>query len=359
MSKTIVKGRFSHTTRGVYTLLRTCADVLWRRARGRPLVAEWSIPFEIATLFYRHQFNHAFSLRDIVAGRAYFDAVYSTLGVQWPVTVTPVGLASNEPKGDWIRPNAPIKADTPTVLYLHGGGYAFYGEVSREFAKLLSHRLQMPLFAPDYRLTPEHPHPAQLKDALAAYRHLLAQGIASDKIVIIGDSAGGHLALMTLAQLSRHGLPQPALVIGLSPWTDTGLRGASQFGNDVYDMVQGYQTVQYSEWLKAGTSCTDRDVSPIHENYQNTAPVYLQAGGKEILVDMIRDFAHALAAQGAQVMLDVWPHMTHEFHAWGDTLPESRAALDRIQAAMAWSQDPQASPFEATPVTELAHMGPF
>jgi epsilon-lactone hydrolase len=93
-------------------------------------------------------------------------------------------------------------------------------------------------------------------------------------------------------------------------------------------MVQGYQTLRYGQWLKAGTAYSEAELSPIHQTHRNAAPVYLQAGGKEILVDMIRDFARSLQAQGAPVRLDVWPHMTHEFHAYGNTLPQSRQAID-------------------------------
>ena len=168
-----------------------------------------------------------------------------------------------------------------------------------------------------------------------------------------GDSAGGHLALMLLAKLPAVGLPQPALAIALSPWTDIGRRGESQFGNDRYDMVQGYQTLQYGAWLKAGTNCSDADLSPTHQRYRDAAPVYLQAGGKEILVDMIRDFAGSLQQQGARVRLDVWPDMTHEFHAYGHTLPQSRQAIDLLRAAMAWATDAGGSNFTSCAQTEI------
>ena len=80
--------------------------------------------------------------------------------------------------------------------------------------------------------------------------------------------------------------------IGISPWTDIGRRGASQFGHDVYDLVQGYQTIQYAQWLKGSSAFSEQELSPIDQDFSHCAPIYLQAGGKEILVDMIRDFAH-------------------------------------------------------------------
>jgi len=79
------------------------------------------------------------------------------------------------------------------------------------------------------------------------------------------------------------------------------------------------------------------ELSPIHQDFRGTAPIYLQAGGKEILVYMIRDFARTPQAQGARVRLDVWQHMTNEFHAYGKHLPESREALTRIRESLDWA----------------------
>lgn len=207
------------------------------------------------------------------------------------------------------------------------------------------------MFAPDYRLTPEHPHPAQLEDGLAAYNYLLERGIDPAKIVLCGDSAGGHLALMTLARLRQAGLPKPVLTLGLSPWTDIGRRGKSQFGNDPYDLVQGYMTLQFADWLKGGQTLSDAELSPIYQDFHDLGPIYLQAGGKEILVDMIRDFAATVAAQSGRVRLDVWTHMNHEFHAYGDYLPESHDALARLREAIAWALN-RPNRFEADACTE-------
>lgn len=330
MPKTAFQGRLSHRVRGLSTLLGVTGKVLVRRAFGQPLVREWPATFEMATLFWRAQFNHAFSLSTLSEARAYFDAVYTLPDTPPQVDVRP--SSADEPKGEWYIPKH-VKGDA-TVLYFHGGGYTFYAKVSRLFIALLANWLGVRIFAPDYRLTPEHPHPAQQEDGLAAYRHLLAQGVAPEKLVICGDSAGGHLTLMTLTELKKAGLPQPALAIALSPWTDTGRRGASQFGNDVYDMVQGYMTLQFAEWLKGGQAYDDQALSPMHQDFRGVAPIYMQAGGKEILVDMIRDFARTVTQQGGKVRLDVWPHMTHEFHAYGDLIPESRQALDHLRRAI-------------------------
>lgn len=355
MSTTILQGRLSHKVRSLATLYATVAEVLARRAIGRPRVREWTATFEIGTLFVRRQFDRAFALDDIAEGRAYFDSLYTVVETDPPVDVRP--SAPGEPAGTWFLPRHPRDAEL-TVLYFHGGGYAFYADVTRHFIATLSGRLGVRIFAPDYRLTPEHPHPAQLDDALAAYRRLLAEGTTPERLVVCGDSAGGHLALMTVARLRNAGLPQPALAVGLSPWTDIGERGASQFGNDRYDLVQGYQTLRYGAWLTGDSGLSTAELSPIGQDFRGAAPVYLQAGGKEILVDMIRDFADVLVTQGAPVRLDVWEHMTHEFQAYGDSLPESRAALDCLRDAFAWAtRTTDDVTFAAGPQTELDRLG--
>lgn len=354
MPKTILQGRLAHQARSLATLVATAAGVLARRALGRPLVPQWSVGFEIGTLFYRHQFDHALSLPNIGDGRAYFDSLYTLAEAKPDVDVRPA--APGEPPGHWFIPRG--RRGPHTVLYFHGGGYAFYAAVTRHFIAMLAQQLQLPVFAPDYRLTPEHPHPAQLDDALAAYRHLLGAGVAPRRLIVCGDSAGGHLVLMVLSRLHQAGLAQPAIGIALSPWTDIGRRGASQFGHDRFDMVQGYQTLRYGRWLKGDTAATDAQLSPIAQSFGGVAPVYLQAGGKEILVDMIRDFAQALREQGAAVRLDVWEHMTHEFHAYGDTLPQSRQAIQRLREAIAWAtRDAAAQPFPAIAQTEVDAFG--
>lgn len=351
MPKTVFQGTLPHRIRSTVTLLATSLEVLARRAIGKPLVPGWPVPFEIGTLFYRKQFNHAFSLPDMVQSRAYFDSLYTLAEPNLPIHIH--ASRPDEPRGHWFIPEAPHSSKT--MLYFHGGGYAFYPTVSHHFISLLAHKFQTSIFALDYRLTPEHAHPAQLDDAVNAYRYLLEQGgISPQNLVVGGDSAGGHLVLMSLVGVRQAGLPQPSLALALSPWTDIGRRGASQFAYDRYDMVQGYQTLQYGLWLKGSGSWRDEQLSPITQDLHHLAPLYIQAGGKEILVDMIRDFARQAKSQGAPVCLDVWPDMTHEFHAYGDTLAQSEQALKRLLAAIQWTEG---GSFDSIHETELNTLG--
>ncbi|MFC5428936.1 alpha/beta hydrolase [Paraburkholderia denitrificans] len=350
MSRTVFQGRFSHRARSLASILAISVKVLFRRMIGKPLVREWPISFEIGTLFWRAQFNRAFALKDIADGRAYLDSLITRTDMRPAVEIRPAG--EGEPRGDWFIPSE--QTSDITMLYFHGGGYTFYAGVTREFIALLAHWLGVRIFAPDYRLTPEHPHPAQLDDGLEAYRFLLRQGVDPSRLVVCGDSAGGHLTLMTLSKLRDAALPQPALAIGISPWTDTGLRGASQFGNDHYDLVQGYMTLQFSAWLKGEGQYENADLSPINQSFEGVAPIYIQAGGKEILVDMIREFAQTVQDQGGRIRLDVWEHMIHEFHGYGHEVAESSNALERIREAIAWATESDTrEPFPAAAQTEI------
>ena len=322
----ISQGKLSHRLRSWRALLRVVFTVAIRRKLGRSLCPAWTRDTEIGVLYWRGQFNHAFALPDIKEGRAYFDSLLTFTDEVFDVERRPTPPGA--PRGLWHLPK--IRQRDVTLLYLHGGGYAFHSDVSRRFADMLAHELGADLFAPDYRLTPEHPHPAQLKDGIAAYRHLLDQGVDPGRLVMIGDSAGGHLVLMLLIAAREAGLPQPALAIGLCPWTDIGARGESFYGNDCYDLVQGYMAKRFGEWLVGETWATREELSPIFQDLRGLAPLYLQCGEKEVLRDMIRDFADVARGQGADVLLDEWPNMTHNFQANGRTLPESAEALQRM-----------------------------
>jgi monoterpene epsilon-lactone hydrolase len=356
MPKTVSQGRPGHVFRSWSVLLGVSMSTFLRRLFHGPLAPGWSANFEIGNLFWREQFNHAFAMSDIQEARRYFDSLMTWTDEVFEVDRT--ASSSGAPVGDWITP--PTLTSGATLLYLHGGGYTFYSDVSRRFADSLASLLGVRVFAPDYRLTPEHPHPAQCEDALAAYRYLLSTGVDPSKLVVLGDSAGGHLTLMLLVALQGAGLPQPALAVGLCPWTDIGERGLSLQDNNRYDLVQGYMAVRFGEWLVGATHHTREELSPIHQDYRGLAPLYLQGGGREVLIDMIRDFAGVVADQGCDVTLDVWPEMTHNFHAHGLTRPESAEAICRIRAAISYYVEgrPAAMPFEPCVVTETRCAGP-
>ena len=126
---------------------------------------------------------------------------------------------------------------TATVLYFHGGGYSFYPRAYANFIALITLAAKSRTFALDYRLSPEHRFPAQLEDALNAYRWLLETGVDPDHLVLAGDSAGGNLALALLLAARDSKLPLPALAIALSPPTDFETNHASIVRNQDSDWI--------------------------------------------------------------------------------------------------------------------------
>jgi len=309
------------------TLSRISITTSVRHAFGHRMEPSWDAHFETGIRFWRHQFTRAMNMADIAQGRVLFDSLQTETDDVYDVNVQPCV----EPNGAWYVPNA-VRSEA-ILLYLHGGGYTFHGAVTDRYAAMLAHHCGARLFAPNYRLTPEHPHPAQAEDALAAW-HYVAGLHDPTKIVVIGDSAGGHMALMLLQSLKALDLPQPALCIGLCPWTDVGARGASLTENDHYDLVQGWMCLRFGAWLDPDGRFGREALSPIAQSYSGLAPLYLQAGGREVLRDMIHDFAKVQTAVGAEVMLDLWPDMPHDFQACDSLKSSSTEALARIHAAV-------------------------
>lgn len=339
-------GPFSMRLASFVTLNAIGMATYARHAFGRRMEPTWDAGFETGIRFWRHQFTKAMGCKDMARGRQVFDSLQTETDDIYDVSVE----ACDRPAGHWYMPGT--RSCAATLLYLHGGGYAFHAAASRRYAAMLAHHCGARLFAPDYRLTPEHPHPAQAEDALAAWRYV-ASGTPAEKLVVVGDSAGGHMALTLLQTLKSEGLPQPALCIGLCPWTDIGDRGESLQGNDRYDLVQGWMALRFGEWLDPNGRYGRQELSPIAHDYLGLAPLYLQAGGREVLRDMIRDFATAQAARGADVMLDIWPDMPHDFQAFDTVRQSSMQALARIRAAV--MAHAGCGSFGACPNTVVAH----
>jgi epsilon-lactone hydrolase len=226
-------GSVSLSLASLLALNRITLAAYFRRAFGQRMEPSWNADLEIGVQFWRRQFTLAMRSPNIGRGRAILDSLQTETPDKYDVSTK----AESEPRGTWYLPRH--SKTSATLLYFHGGGYTFHGAMSRRYAAMLAHRVGARLFAPDYRLTPEHPHPAQAEDAMTAWQFLMRQQDPR-KIVLVGDSAGGHMVLMLLLELKKAGHLQPALAIGLCPWTDIGDRGASLLANDQYDLVQGW-----------------------------------------------------------------------------------------------------------------------
>ncbi|QBQ95894.1 alpha/beta hydrolase [Paraburkholderia pallida] len=236
--------------------------------------------------------------------------------------------AANAPlSGEWIvrEGGAPR-----TILYLHGGGYYFCSpKTHRAIAFGLATRAEADLFSLDYRLAPEHPFPAALDDALAAYRRLLADGAPAQSLVIAGDSAGGGLALATLVALRDAGDPLPAGAVLYSPWTDLAATGASIHENDGRDpMFCGDVFARIAPLYLGTASATDPYASPLYADLHGLPPLFMLAGSTETLLDDTRRVAQRARAAGVSVACGIERDLPHVWPIYAPFMPEARRALD-------------------------------
>jgi monoterpene epsilon-lactone hydrolase len=236
-------------------------------------------------------------------------------------------------KAEWIVP--PNAAGDRVILYFHGGGYVM-GSINthRAMVARIARASQARALALDYRLAPEHPFPAAVEDATAAYRWLLAQGYKPNKLIISGDSAGGGLVLAALVAIRDAQLPLPACAVPISPWTDMEGTGASMKTNASKDpMVPAGANGGLFNMAKAYVGSADPKnplASPLHADYHGLPPLLIQVGSTETLLDDSTRVAEKAKAAGAKVELEVWDEMIHVWHVFAKLLPEGQQAIDRI-----------------------------
>jgi monoterpene epsilon-lactone hydrolase len=231
-------------------------------------------------------------------------------------------------RGEWLSPETPSGT---TILYLHGGGYYFCSPAThRGIAFPLARRSGARIFSLDYRLAPEHPFPAALDDALAAYRILMSDGLSPASIVIAGDSAGGGLALATLLALRDAGDPLPAGAVLFSPWTDLAVTGASMTSNDGRDpMFYSRAFVPAGKLYLGKTDARNPYASPLYGRFDGLPPLFIQAGDTEVLLDDSTRVVEKARAAGVSVDFEIWPNMPHVFQMFAPFVPEANRALDR------------------------------
>lgn len=234
--------------------------------------------------------------------------------------------------GDMVE--APASRADRHVLYLHGGGYRLGSPAMyRHFTWRLAAATRARLLIIALRLAPEHPFPAALEDAVAAYRWLLANGADPRRLAVIGESAGGGLALALLLKLRDEKLPLPAVCVAMSPWTDLALTGASLAQNAKADpMLNADDFPAYAAGYLAGADPRNPYASPLYGDPSGLPSTLIQVGSDEILRDDAVRMADKMRAAQCQVTLEVWPRMPHVWQLMVPFLPEARAALDRIGA---------------------------
>lgn len=218
------------------------------------------------------------------------------------------------------------------LLWLHGGWYVMGSPLtSAGLSADLARRVGARVVSVEYRLAPEHPAPAALEDALAAYRALLERGVDPAAVAIIGESAGGGLATAALASLGREGLPQPACSVLFSPWTDLTLSGESMRSKVGIDpaFVPDKVRLRANDYVGSGDP-SDPAISPIFADLHGLSPILIQAGSHEILLDDSSRLAARAAAADVAVTLDVTPGVPHLFQSFAGILDEGTDALERV-----------------------------
>lgn len=264
----------------------------------------------------------------IQEGRAAFERAVSVIPTAPDVGCEAV-VAGGVP-GEWIVP--PGAEESRVVLYLHGGGYVI-GSVNthRDMVSRIARAAQARALAIDYRLAPEHPFPAAVEDAMAAYRWLLASGLPAERIVIAGDSAGGGLTLATLLALRDAGDPLPAAAVCVSPWTDLAVTGESMDTKaDVDPMIRKAEAIEGAKLYLAGADPKTPLASPLYAELSGLPHLLIQVGTHETLVDDSVRLAERARAVGVDVTLEQWEEMIHVWHFFAFILPEAQQAIDRI-----------------------------
>ncbi len=217
------------------------------------------------------------------------------------------------------------------VLYFHGGVYVMGDAfLAADLASQVGRRTQAKVISVDYRLAPEHPYPAAVDDALAAYEALLDDGIAPSDIVFAGESAGGGLAVATLVNARDHGLPLPAAALLMSPYADLTLAGTTMESRRAADPLLSREALQarIADYT-AGQDAALGLISPVFADLSGLPPLIIQAGTHEVLLDDAVRLAQQAVAADVEVTLDITPGVPHVFQADYPILDEAGAALDR------------------------------
>ncbi len=184
----------------------------------------------------------------------------------------------------------------------------------------------------EYRLAPKHPFPAAVIDARTAYLWLLAQGIRSEQIVVMGDSAGGGLTVALLLTLRDEQIPLPAAAVCLSPWFDLACTGKSIRTRARADVILTPQALKKAANAYLGTTDPRTPLaSPLYSDLHGLPPMLLQVGTEDILLDDARHFAVRAREAGVSIELQVWSNMIHVWQVFGRRLPEARQAREHIQ----------------------------
>lgn len=212
------------------------------------------------------------------------------------------------------------------ILFLHGGAYVLGSARSHAgLAARYALASGATVHVLDYRLAPEHPYPAALEDALAAWAELGREG---RRCALAGDSAGGGLSLALAVALRDRRAPAPAAIAITSPWCDLTLSGGSmtdRAGQEI--MLSRAGLAQDADRYRGGRDAGDPAVSPLFAELSGLPPVFVQVGTHEVLLDDARRLYDRLVMAGVPVTLETWDDMGHAWAAFGSAVPEAEASI--------------------------------
>ena len=226
--------------------------------------------------------------------------------------------------------------DDTATLYLHGGGYVIGSpRTHRELARRLSAASRAQVLVIDYRLAPENPFPAPVEDAVSAYRWLLSEGYAPEKLSIAGDSAGGGLTAATLVSIRDQGLPLPACGVCLSPWVDMeGIGDSMTSRADRDPMVQKEGLVAMGGVYLGGADPRSPLAAPMYADLSGLPPLLIQVGASETLFDDAVRLDEKARAAGVETAFEEWDDMIHVWHLFAPMLDEGQRAIERMAEFM-------------------------
>ena len=227
-------------------------------------------------------------------------------------------------------------ANDRVLLYLHGGGYIACSPIThRNITMRLARYANCRVLAINYRKSPHYPYPYALEDALLAYQWLLQEGYSADRIMLAGDSAGGHLTLATLLSIRDRGMPRPAGAVCLSPWTDLTCRSESMRHNASRDTLIPARRVRHAaKHFANGMPLDDARVSPLYAELHDLPPLMIHVGDGEVLLHDSTRFAEKAIAQGVDVTLRIWKDAPHVFQLFAGVLPQGTWSLKEIALFM-------------------------
>lgn len=232
---------------------------------------------------------------------------------------------------------APGSVSDATILYLHGGGYMIGSCTShRGLVARLGQAAGVRTLAVDYRLAPEHPYPAAVDDAVAAYQWLLESGTSPDRVFFAGDSAGGGLAVATLLRCKARNIALPRAVTLFSPFADMGTTGQSLVDNLERDVLvtEGMAPGMAQGYL-SGADPRSPEASPIYGDLAGLPPILIQVSSHEVLLDDFLRLLRAAILADVKVQLRVYQELPHVWQLYAGVLDEGEEALAEAGAFLA------------------------